>query len=175
VQDTADASYVVLLRALDYVFSQGKNQRGALLEAARRGMYNIDDACRSLAQKGLVRASGGDYRRIDLGRVREGYEELRRIVDSTKHLTAECKDPPCAPDGSAIVVRLFMAQGATRLSSESVTVRSVDLEGKVKPPIEKPWWKELLDFFRNMPPELLAVLALLAGGPLPVSSIHLGS
>ena len=53
LQDTADASYVVLLRALDYVFSQGKNQRGALLEAARRGMYNVDDVCRSLAQKGL--------------------------------------------------------------------------------------------------------------------------
>ena len=53
LQDTADASYEVLLRALDYVFSQGKNQRGAMLEAARRAMYNIDDACRSLSELGL--------------------------------------------------------------------------------------------------------------------------
>ncbi|HYM62908.1 MAG TPA: ferritin-like domain-containing protein [Thermoanaerobaculia bacterium] len=53
LQDTADASYLVLLRALDYVFRQGKQQHGALLEAARRAMYNIDDANRSLSEKRL--------------------------------------------------------------------------------------------------------------------------
>jgi hypothetical protein len=53
LQDTADASYEVLLRALDYVFKQGVRQHGAMLEAARRAMYNIDDANRSLAEKHL--------------------------------------------------------------------------------------------------------------------------
>jgi len=51
LQDTADSSYVVLLHALDYVFQQGKRERGALLEAARRAMYNIDAACRSLSER----------------------------------------------------------------------------------------------------------------------------
>jgi hypothetical protein len=53
LQDASDASYQVLLRALDYVFKQGKQQHGAILEAARRGMYNIDDINRSLSEKGL--------------------------------------------------------------------------------------------------------------------------
>ena len=52
LQRTADASYESLLRALDYVFNQGNKQHGALLEAARRAMYNLDDTNRALAQKG---------------------------------------------------------------------------------------------------------------------------
>jgi len=44
LQATADLSYAVLLKALDFVFAQGKQQRGGLLEAARRGMYNVDEA-----------------------------------------------------------------------------------------------------------------------------------
>ena len=53
LQDTADASYAVLLRTLDYVFKQGKEKRGEMLEAARRAMYNIDDANRSLSEGGI--------------------------------------------------------------------------------------------------------------------------
>ena len=52
LQRTADASYESLLRALDYVFNQKSHQHGALLEAARRAMYNLDDANRVLALKG---------------------------------------------------------------------------------------------------------------------------
>lgn len=52
LQRTADASYETLLRALDYVFHSGNPQHGDLLEAARRGMYNIDDTNRVLARKG---------------------------------------------------------------------------------------------------------------------------
>ncbi len=52
LQATADSSYAVLLHALQFVFKQGKRQRGALLEAARRGMYNIDEACRALSESG---------------------------------------------------------------------------------------------------------------------------
>ena len=50
LQDVADSSYAVLLQALDYVFRKDAQQRGALLEAARRAMYNLDAACRSLAE-----------------------------------------------------------------------------------------------------------------------------
>jgi hypothetical protein len=53
LQDTADATYAVLLRTLDYVFKQKKEKRGEMLEAARRAMYNIDDANRSLSENGL--------------------------------------------------------------------------------------------------------------------------
>lgn len=52
LQATADSSYAVLLHALDFVFQQGKRQRGALLEAARRAMYNVDDAARALSERG---------------------------------------------------------------------------------------------------------------------------
>jgi ferritin-like protein len=50
LQEVADGSYAVLLQALDYVFRQDSAQRGALLEAARRAMYNLDAACRSLSE-----------------------------------------------------------------------------------------------------------------------------
>ena len=46
------------LRALEYVFQQGEKERGALLEAARRAMYNIDEACRALS----LRQNGALFR-----------------------------------------------------------------------------------------------------------------
>lgn len=48
-----DLAYVVVLRSLDYVFRLGDKQRGDMLEAARRAMYNMHDACRSLASRGV--------------------------------------------------------------------------------------------------------------------------
>jgi hypothetical protein len=54
LQDTVDAAYQVLLRSLDYVFRLGDLQRGAMMEAARRAMYNMDDAARSLATRGIA-------------------------------------------------------------------------------------------------------------------------
>jgi hypothetical protein len=53
LQDTADAAYVVVLRALGYVFQMGDRQRGVMMETARRAMYNMDDAARSLALRGV--------------------------------------------------------------------------------------------------------------------------
>lgn len=52
LQDTVDAAYLVVLNSLEYVFRLGDQQRGALLEGARRAMYNMDDAARSLALRG---------------------------------------------------------------------------------------------------------------------------
>jgi len=52
LQDTVDASYVVVLRTLDYVFKVADRQRGAMMQAATRAMYNMDDAARSLALRG---------------------------------------------------------------------------------------------------------------------------
>lgn len=62
LQDAVDAAYLVVLRSLDYVFAVGDDQRGALMESARRAMYNMDDAARSLA----ARAKGAlfDYSRF---------------------------------------------------------------------------------------------------------------
>jgi hypothetical protein len=51
LQDAADSAYIVLLHALDFVFRQDRQQRGALLEAARRAMYIIDEACRRLSER----------------------------------------------------------------------------------------------------------------------------
>lgn len=53
LQDTVDAAYHVVLRSLDYVFRLGDLQRGAMVEAARRAMYNMDDATRSLSTRGV--------------------------------------------------------------------------------------------------------------------------
>lgn len=53
LQNALDASYVVVLRSLDFVFSQGDEQRGAMLEASRRAMYNMDDAARLLSIRGI--------------------------------------------------------------------------------------------------------------------------
>ena len=53
LQDVADAAYLVVLRSLDYAFQVGDAQRGAMLESARRAMYNMDDAARSLAQRSI--------------------------------------------------------------------------------------------------------------------------
>jgi hypothetical protein len=79
----------------------------------------------------LVRVSGGDFRPIAMRTLNEGYDYLQNIVRRTQHLTAQCDDPPCTPDGSAVVVRLLMSRGDTRLTSESVTVRLVGAEGQV--------------------------------------------
>jgi hypothetical protein len=132
------------------------------LGAAKRFDAKVDTALKDFSA--LVRASGGDYRPIvdismpmlDPGRLNEGYIGLRKIVDSTKPLSAEC--PQCAPDGSPIVIRLFMScedTRLTRLSSESVTVRSVDLEGKVV----------------QQPPPATGILALRVSPPVAVLSL----
>lgn len=52
LQAGIDAAYVVVLRSLEYAFKLGDDQRGAAVEAARRAMYNMDDAARSLATRG---------------------------------------------------------------------------------------------------------------------------
>ncbi|TKB71209.1 MAG: hypothetical protein E8D46_17735 [Nitrospira sp.] len=62
LQDAADAAYLVVLRSLDYVFQVGDSQRGAMMESARRAMYNMDDAARSLAARS--RGALFDYRRF---------------------------------------------------------------------------------------------------------------
>ena len=62
LQDVADAAYLVVLRSLDYVFQVGDAQRGAMMESARRAMYNMDDAARSLAARS--RGARFDYRRF---------------------------------------------------------------------------------------------------------------
>lgn len=54
LQDTVNLSYAVVLRSLDYVFRLGDAQRGAMVEAARRAMYNMDDACVSLSHRGVA-------------------------------------------------------------------------------------------------------------------------
>ena len=64
LQDVADAAYLVVLRSLDYVFQVGDAQRGAMLESARRAMYNMDDAARSLADRSI--GALFDYRRFGL-------------------------------------------------------------------------------------------------------------
>jgi len=53
LQDTADAILCrAAARALDYVFQSGQEPGAeALLEAARRGMYNVDDACRKFSHR----------------------------------------------------------------------------------------------------------------------------
>ena len=52
LQAALDAAYIVVLRSLEYAFRLGDSQRGAAVEAARRAMYNMDDAARSLAARG---------------------------------------------------------------------------------------------------------------------------
>ena len=162
------------------------------LGATAQNNAKVDAALKEFA--GLVRASGGEYRDGDIRNPDKGYNELRSIVRSTKHLVAECKDPPCAPDGSPIAVRLFMSQDPIRLSSESVNVRLVNDKGEVSrqvPPAStstttttttttaaaatttppKPWWKELLDFLAQLPALWKAVLALLAAGSVAGATI----
>jgi hypothetical protein len=144
---------------------------GASTDNNAKDKAKVDAALKDFA--GLVRASGGEYRPGDIRNPDEGFNKLHDIVSKTKLLIAEC--PRCVPDGSPIVVRLFMSYEdthQTRLSSESVTARSVDLEGNVKPPSPPvqtpvtPWWKELLDFLADLPPAWKAILALLASGSI---------
>jgi hypothetical protein len=127
----------------------------------------VDAALKDFA--GVVRMSGGDFKRIgDIRSLDSGYRYLHGIVESTQHFTAKCNDPPCTPDGSAAVVRLFMSQNGARLSSESLTVRLVGAEGKPIPPsTQEPWFKRHLSFFLKAPLQwsigLALVLAALAG------------
>jgi Mg-chelatase subunit ChlD len=156
---------------------------GASADYNAKDRAKVDAALKDFSA--LVRVSGGDYRRIDTRSLDKAYVELRDIVRSTKHFNAECENPPCAPDGSAMVVRLFMSQGTTSLSSESVTVRSVGAEGKVvqsprpeptpppstplpgPPEPSKPDYRTLVfKFFTNLPLRWLTVLALIAGGSI---------
>jgi hypothetical protein len=106
LQDTADASYAVLLHALDFVFQQDKKQRGDLLEAARRAMYNIDAACRRLSERNVgalftpprlpkprARArsaeSVGDALRPHLRRLRNsGHADLATLADQMDSMNA---------------------------------------------------------------------------------------
>jgi hypothetical protein len=53
LQMLVDAAYVVVIRSLEYVFRHGDRQRGALMEGARRAMFNMDDAARLLAGQGV--------------------------------------------------------------------------------------------------------------------------
>lgn len=53
LQAVVDASYRVVLRALQFVFDAAADRRAALLEAARRAMFNMDDAARELAARGI--------------------------------------------------------------------------------------------------------------------------
>jgi hypothetical protein len=62
LQDVVDSAYLSVLRSLDFVFQLGDKQRGALVEAARRAMYNMDDAARVLSAKGV--GATFDYERI---------------------------------------------------------------------------------------------------------------
>ena len=150
----------------------------------------VDQALKDFAA--LVRMSGGDFRSVNLQNLDRTYSELRQIVGATIHLTASCS--PCAPDGTATVVRLLMTDGPQRLSSEGVNVRMVGADGRVqtnppppppepapapaaalssvvtpKPPPAEPahsgWTFNVnLKFLLNSPLQWLAVLALMVGG-----------
>jgi hypothetical protein len=125
----------------------------------------VDAALKDFAS--LVRMSGGDFRRVpDLRAVdNKGYSALREIVAATHPFVAKCEDPPCTPDGSTAVVRLFLSQGSSRLSSESVTVRQVGAEGKpippTPPPSPVPWYKQVIAIFFAAPLRWSIILAVL--------------
>lgn len=53
LQAVVDASYTVVLRALEFVFNAAADRRASLLEAARRAMFNMDDAARELGARGV--------------------------------------------------------------------------------------------------------------------------
>jgi Mg-chelatase subunit ChlD len=144
----------------------------------------------------LVYASGGAYRRVEVpprsrpdpGMLAQKYRELRDVVASTRHFTADCKS--CNPDGSPVVVRLRLTQGPVEINSGSVTVLAVGTKGKPDPrpaapippptqvaqaappvvstPIAKPdpppSWTINLRFFLTLPWQwvVLAVLVLAA-------------
>ena len=131
----------------------------------------VDQALKEFA--GLVRTSGGDYRRVEVTTLNRGFTELQNIVNSTQHLTSHCD--LCLPDGSAIVVRLFMSEGSASLSSGSVTVRAVGSEGQIvlapKPnPNDRPsdiqnrsWWAAMRELILNYWRWLVLAALALAG------------
>jgi uncharacterized protein YegL len=163
---------------------------GASADYNAKNKAKVDAALKDFS--GLVRISGGEYRDGDIRSPDIGFIKLHEVVSRTKPLVAEC--PTCTPDGSAIVVRLFMSQEAVRLSSQSIKVQSVNDQGKVvqppaseppkppveppklpvdtvklpvdtvKPPVEPHLWSRVSKFFINLPLQWLTILALIAGG-----------
>jgi hypothetical protein len=88
------------------VFKQGSRQRGGLLEAARRGMYNVDEACRALSERGqgalfsmpriaqartvLEAARTGPMSAHDVGDpLRPQFDQLRTSSDPKLHELAD--------------------------------------------------------------------------------------
>lgn len=96
LQAGIDAAYVVVLRALEYAFRLGDDQRGAAVEAARRAMYNMDDAARSLATRGKgAMFDPGDLAAGPAGEG-EGPMTIRRIGQPLEDLLPEMQ--ACDPD-----------------------------------------------------------------------------
>jgi Ferritin-like len=94
LQDVVDAAYVVVLRSLDFVFHYGDRQRGALLESARRSMFNMDDAARSLSVRGvgaIFDMSG--YTRELTRRMTSGIAPLEGDLDATLSLARSVGAP----------------------------------------------------------------------------------
>ncbi len=149
--------------------------------------YNakVDAALKDFA--GVVRTSGGEYSRGDIKDPNRAHDELYNIVKATQHFivddpTAVCGS--CKPDGSPVVVRLELDREPVRLGSQPVTVRMVDLEGKVDrrpsqpivtppapvtpPPIirEPTWFESIVAFVKKWWVVLAAAVAVIAGGSI---------
>lgn len=146
----------------------------------------VDEALKQFSA--LVRLSGGDYRRVDLPTLDRGFTELNRIVHAAQHFTASC--PACVPDGSTLNLRLFLEQGPTRLSSNTVRVRAVGEGGQIvqpkpdpkpepkpdpkpepkpdpKPepkPEPKSWWQTVTEAVFRVPWQWATLLVLLLAG-----------
>jgi hypothetical protein len=98
--------------------------------ASREKSPRVDEALKEFGA--IVRASGGEFRRVDLNTLDQGYHYLQAVIAATRRMTARCDG--CLPDGSTIVTRLYMTQRTTSLSSGSVTVRAVNEKGEVVVP-----------------------------------------
>jgi Mg-chelatase subunit ChlD len=94
--------------------------------ASSQHNFSVDDALDDF--EALAHASGGDFRRVDFTNLDKVYVELRRIAGETRHLTASC--PDCSPDGRTAGIRLSIAEGSLRFTSERVTVRMVGADGR---------------------------------------------
>jgi hypothetical protein len=102
--------------------------------ASREKSPRVDEALKEFGA--IVRASGGEFRRVEVNTLDQGYRYLQGIIAATRRMTARCDG--CIPDGSTIVTRLYMTQGTTSLSSGSVTVRAVNEKGEVVVPPPSP-------------------------------------
>ena len=94
--------------------------------ASSQHSLSVDDALDDFEV--LAHTSGGDFRRVDVQNLDKGYVELRRIAGEARHLTASC--PDCTPDGRTTGIRLSIADGPLRFTSERVTVRMVGADGR---------------------------------------------